>query len=539
LADNSLKAGSKLGRFQLLIPIGSGGMGRVWVAREEHTRRLFAIKTTLADEQTAGEFWNVLLDEARLAAQVQHRSVCTIHAFEVDEKRGVPYLVMDFSDGGSLHELLVACPDRRIDPVVAASIALSICDGLQVAHDLTDEQGVQLGVVHRDVSPQNILISAGGHVQLTDFGVAKARGRVHAATVTGEIKGKLSYMAPEQVTTRDIDRRADIFALGCVLYEATVGQRPFHGDDAVSTLYQLLEEPLVLPSTRFSGYPSSLEEIIVKALQREPVDRYQSAEEFGNALSIWIAAQGRLINERDVARLMNDHLGQPIAERARRIAAAEVEIDTPPSAATPTELTLGGSAANALSLNQAARARRSRVKWSLAATAACALVLVGWFGLRRAGTEAGPALASGVVKAEPSLSGAPVASTPATDKTITITLRAEPAQAVLFLDDGAALPNPYKLAVPPDAGVHHVRAAAAGYSERVEEVRFDHGQEIAISLPMIAGDARPRSGPGKSSNLSVPSAHTASPAALHTGELPPVVKKPPRTLDPDNPFASP
>jgi serine/threonine protein kinase len=91
-------------------------MGRVWVAREEQTRRLFAIKTTLADAQTAPEFWNVLLDEARLAAQVQHRSVCSIHAFEIDEERGVPYLVMDFSDGGSLHELLVACPDHRIDP---------------------------------------------------------------------------------------------------------------------------------------------------------------------------------------------------------------------------------------------------------------------------------------------------------------------------------------------------------------------------------------------------------------------------------------
>ncbi|HEX7453956.1 MAG TPA: serine/threonine-protein kinase, partial [Polyangiaceae bacterium] len=401
MADNSLKAGNKLGRFQLLVPIGSGGMGRVWVAREEHTRRLFAIKTTLADEQTAGEFWNVLLDEARLAAQVQHRSVCTIHAFEVDEQRGVPYLVMDFSDGGSLHELLAACPDRRIDPVVAASIALAICDGLQVAHDLTDEHGAELGVVHRDVSPQNILISAGGHVQLTDFGVAKARGRVHAATVTGEIKGKLSYMAPEQVTTRDVDRRADIFALGCVLYEATVGQRPFHGDDAVSTLYQLLEKPLVLPSTRFSGYQSGLEEIIVKALQRDPADRYQSAEEFGNALSNFIAAQGRMINERDVARILNDHLGQPIAERARRIAAAEIEIDTPPAPVAPTELTLGGSAANAPSLGQAARARRSRVKWALVATAACALALIGWFGLRHAGSEAAPTLASGIAKAEP------------------------------------------------------------------------------------------------------------------------------------------
>ena len=139
-------------------------------------------------------------------------------------------------------------------------------------------------------------------MQLTDFGVAKALGRLHAATATGEIKGKLSYMAPEQVTQRDVDRRADIFAVGCVLYEATVGERPFHGDDAVATLYQFLERPLVLPSTRLPGYPSGLEEIVVKALEREPADRYQTAEELSVALSLWIASQGRLVTERDVVR---------------------------------------------------------------------------------------------------------------------------------------------------------------------------------------------------------------------------------------------
>ncbi len=244
-------------------------MGRVWVAREENTGRLFALKTTLGNEKAAGEYWNVLLDEARLAAQVQHRGVCTIHAFEIDEQLGIPYLVMDFSDGGSLYELLDACAGHRLEPILAVSIAAQLCDALQVAHDLCDEHGALLGVVHRDVSPQNILISASGHVQLTDFGVAKARGRLHAPTATGEIKGKLSYMAPEQVTQRDVDRRADVFALGCVLYEATVGERPFHGNDAVATLYQLLEQPLILPSARLPGYPTDLEDIVRKALERD------------------------------------------------------------------------------------------------------------------------------------------------------------------------------------------------------------------------------------------------------------------------------
>lgn len=536
LTDTALKAGDNLGRFQLLVPIGAGGMGRVWVAREENTRRLFAIKTTLSDEKAGGEFWNVLLDEARIAAQVQHRSVCTIHAFEVDEQRGVPYLVMDFSDGGSLHELLEACPKHRLEPVVAASIAAAICDGLQAAHELSGEDGEPLGVVHRDVSPQNILISTSGHVQLTDFGVAKALGRVHAATATGEIKGKLSYMAPEQVTTRDVDRRADIFAVGCVLYEATVGERPFHGDDAVATLYQLLERPLVLPSTRLPGYPSGLEEIVVKALQRNPAHRYQTAEELSVALSLWIATEGRLITERDVVRVLHDCLGTSIADRARRIALAEKEIDSPPPPPAPaTEQTLGGSAKSTLSLAYAERARKSKLKWSLGAASAGLLAVIAYFGLRPAHVQpiTEPVIAS-VARVEPPASSAGPGR-PLGDAAITVTLRAEPAQAILFLDDGAALPNPYKLTVTPGAAPHLVRAAAAGFNERIEEVRFDASKEVLISLSGITGSGRPH----VPSTKPVAASNVKTTTPPRVGELPTVTRKPPRTLDPDNPFARP
>src|SRR3954453_17184190 len=128
-------------------------------------------------------------------------------------------------------------------------------------------------------------------------------------------------MAPEQVTQRDVDRRADVFALGCVLYEATVGERPFHGNDAVATLYQLLEQPLILPSARLPGYPTDLEDIVRRALERDPAQRYQSAEELGSALSLWTASQGRLVTERDIAAVVTEYLGPSIAERAQRIAA--------------------------------------------------------------------------------------------------------------------------------------------------------------------------------------------------------------------------
>lgn len=535
-ANTALVPGNKLGRFQLLVPIGSGGMGRVWVAREDKTGRLFAIKTTLADEKATGEFWNVLLDEARIAAQVQHRGVCAIHAFEVDEQSGVPYLVMDFSDGGSLYEVLDACPEHRIEPVLAAGITALLCDGLQAAHDLADESGASLGVVHRDVSPQNILISASGEVQLTDFGVAKARGRLHAATETGEVKGKLSYMAPEQVTTRNVDHRADVFAVGCVLYEATVGERPFHGDDAVATLYQLLEQPLVLPSTRLAGYPSGLEEIVVKALERDPAERYQRAEELGRALSIWIAAQGRIVTERDIATLVRDCLGQKIVERARRITTAEREIDNP---TVQGEVTLTGSSANTQSTAQIERPK-SQVKRVIVAASLVSAILLGALAFGRLSHQQPPLnTANSALKLEPSASSpAPEAAqggAPAAVETVSITLRAEPARASLFLDDGTALPNPYRFSVTRDESNHRLRATAAGFSERAQQVRFDSNKEVVVTLSALPGGAQPRT--VVTTTGSVPGHSEAS--QPRPGELPAVVKRPPRKLDSDNPFAVP
>jgi serine/threonine-protein kinase len=239
----ALKPGDKLGSYELLVPIGAGGMGRVWAARERNTTlkpRLVAIKTALAEDGATEGFWKVLFDEGRIASQVTHPNVCSIHA--VERERGIVYLVMDWSDGGSLRELLDSLPNHRLEHHMAARIISRVCSGLHAVHEPVGEDGEGPGVVHRDVSPQNVLISTKGQVRITDFGVAKARGQVHAPTQTGEVKGKIAYMAPEQVTTKDIDRRADVFALGCCLYEATVGQRPFSAATR--------SRPYALPSNR-------------------------------------------------------------------------------------------------------------------------------------------------------------------------------------------------------------------------------------------------------------------------------------------------
>jgi serine/threonine-protein kinase len=305
-----------LGSYQLLVPIGTGGMGRVWVARETRVIpgtgkwRLVAVKTALAEDGASQDFFRSLFDEARIASLLTHPNVCTIHV--VEKERGVDYLVMDYSDGASLRELLDATPGKRLDHHVAARLVARVCSGLQAAHDLVGEDGEPLGVVHRDVSPQNVLIAANGQVRITDFGVAKARGQLHAPTQTGEVKGKIAYMAPEQVTTKDIDRRVDVFAVGCVLYEATVGERPFHGGDALSTLYQLLEEPIVPPSARAPGYPPELEAIVLKAMERDREQRYPSAAEFGRALERWLISEKATVTDADVAAALRGALAEHI-----------------------------------------------------------------------------------------------------------------------------------------------------------------------------------------------------------------------------------
>jgi eukaryotic-like serine/threonine-protein kinase len=322
-AGASLRSGDQLGSYQLLVPIGAGGMGRVWVARELNApgrARLVAVKTALAEDGASESFYKVLFDEARIASLLTHPNVCTIHGAERD--RGVVYLTMDYSDGGSLRELLDALPEHRLELPVAVRIVARVCSGLHAAHELLGEDGEPLHVVHRDVSPQNVLISTTGQVRLTDFGVAKARGQVHAPTQTGEVKGKLSYMAPEQVTTKDIDRRADIFALGCVLYEATVGQRPYTSGDALATLYQLLEEPLTPPSARSPGYPPELEKIIMRAMARDREGRFATAEELGRALEKFLLSEKAMVSDTRVAELVKKTLAESITRRSTEIAEA-------------------------------------------------------------------------------------------------------------------------------------------------------------------------------------------------------------------------
>ncbi|MBN9165056.1 MAG: serine/threonine protein kinase, partial [Myxococcales bacterium] len=264
----ALRPSTRLGRYELLVPIARGGMARVWAARQHGQRgfqKLVAIKTILPHLAEEAEFERMFLDEARIASGVHHPNVCEI--YELGEDKRTLYLAMEWVSGDSLSRVLRASgKTEALDPRVAARIIADACAGVHAAHELTDDDGRPLEVVHRDLSPHNVLLTGDGVAKVCDFGVAKALGQLHEQTSAGQLKGKISYMSPEQVTGGAIDRRSDVFSLGCVLYEATTGVRPFKGEQDHMVMHAILSGELQPPTSVVRNYPLELERIVLRAL---------------------------------------------------------------------------------------------------------------------------------------------------------------------------------------------------------------------------------------------------------------------------------
>ncbi len=317
-----LEPGMMFGAYEVLLSVARGGMARVWAARQHGARgftRLVALKTVLP-ELDEPEFEEMFVDEARVAARIHHPNVCEI--FELIEHEGVLGLSMEWIDGGTLNAIIErAAQARPLEARVAAQIVAQAAAGLHAAHSLLDDSGAPMQLVHRDVSPQNILISRAGHVKVADFGIAKALGGSREATAVGQIKGKLSYMSPEQADGKPLDRRSDIFSLGVVLYQATVGLHPFKRANQAKheLLFRLLLEPITPPSKLVASYPPELEAIVMRALARSPDERFATADELRSQLQDWLVRTGPLVTEHDVARLVAERIGPSITKRAARI----------------------------------------------------------------------------------------------------------------------------------------------------------------------------------------------------------------------------
>jgi serine/threonine protein kinase len=316
----SLKAshvGERLDRFELIAEIASGGMATVFLARLEGVagfQRLYAIKRLHPHLANEGEFVDMFLDEARLAARIHHPNVVSI--LEVGTSEQGYYLVMEYIEGDTAARLLARASQvgGRLPPATAIRIALDTLNGLHAAHELTDDEGQPLHIVHRDVSPQNILVGIDGASRITDFGVAHAATRL-SSTRTGQLKGKLAYMAPEQARGANVDRRSDVFAMGVVLWEMLAGKRLFKASNDAETLHRILFAPM--PTLRGAGIdiPMPLDAVCAKALEREQENRYGSAAEFADELERVARSLGLLATTRDIASYIDGTMGAEISQQ--------------------------------------------------------------------------------------------------------------------------------------------------------------------------------------------------------------------------------
>ncbi len=296
-------------------------MASVWIARQtgKHGfRKLVAVKTVLPKYAEDPAFQNMFIDEARIASRIEHANVTQI--LDVGEQHGVTYLVMEYVDGDALSKISRAArkKDVKIPLGILLRIVADVCGGLHAAHELRDEKGAPLGVVHRDVSPQNVLVTTRGVAKLIDFGIAKARDRLSGDTNADTLKGKVQYMAPEQALGKAVDRRADVYAVGAVLYHLITGKPPFEAENDIQTLFLVTSgrPPVPLPP----AVPAPVRELVKRALVHSPEGRFATAAELQQAIEEAIVEARLAASPAAVSAFLADMVGDRAEKRKEAIA---------------------------------------------------------------------------------------------------------------------------------------------------------------------------------------------------------------------------
>ncbi len=293
------------------MPLAAGGMARIYVGRTTGIgsfERHVVLKVILPERANDQVAVHMFLDEARLAAALNHQNVAQV--FEVGEDQGIHYLAMEYVHGQDLRALLAKAGSegKRVPLELALTVVAGAAAGLNHAHDRRGPDGTPLGIVHRDVSPSNIMVGYDGSVKLLDFGIAKATAR-SVETQSGIIKGKFAYMAPEQCRGRDVDRRSDVFSLGIILYEISTQHRCFRADSDFDTMHRIVTGDVVRPSRLVPGYPAPLEAIVMKALAVDAAQRYQSAGDLLEALENFTIESRMSTSQMALGRFMREMFG--------------------------------------------------------------------------------------------------------------------------------------------------------------------------------------------------------------------------------------
>lgn len=315
-SDESKTENRVIGRYLLCDAIASGGMATVHLGRlvgPVGFSRTVAIKRLHPHFARDPEFVTMFLDEARIAARIRHPNV--VSTLDVVVLQGELFVVMDYVHGEALSRLVRA--SGPIDPPLAASIISGVLYGLHSAHEARADDGAPLQIVHRDVSPQNVLVGVDGIARVVDFGVAKAVGRAQT-TREGALKGKISYMSPEQVSSENVDRRTDVYAASVVFWEMLTGRRLFSADNEVRVLQQVVQGKIDPPSKHVPSIPREIDALVMKGLSRDANARFATAYEMAEAVQ-----HAAFATPGQVSAWVQRVGGQVIAQRAARVAEVE------------------------------------------------------------------------------------------------------------------------------------------------------------------------------------------------------------------------
>jgi serine/threonine protein kinase len=304
----------RLGKYEILERIAIGGMAEIYLARVSGIsgfEKLVVVKRILPELATRPEYVRMFLDEARIAASLEHSNI--VHVFDVGAEEGQYFFAMEFLHGEDVSTFMQALSvaGRTLPLEAALTIVTGVLAGLHFAHEHTGRDGTPLRIVHRDVSPQNVLVTFDGGVKLLDFGIAQASRRL-SATRHGLLKGKVQYMSPEQCRGETVDRRSDVFAAAIMLWELTTSRRLFTGSAEFAIMKRVVETDAPPPSSVVAGYPRALERIVMRGLRRSRGERYQTAQEMQLDLEEFARAERLPTSAITLARLMRDLFGDQL-----------------------------------------------------------------------------------------------------------------------------------------------------------------------------------------------------------------------------------
>jgi eukaryotic-like serine/threonine-protein kinase len=568
--------GISLGKYRLIAELGHGGMAEVFLAVVRGPagfNKLMVIKQIRPQLAEDPEFLGMFLDEARLAARLSHPNV--VQTNEVGHEAGRYFIAMEYLEGQPLNRVLHRFQRNGGFPIgLHLRVISEVLAGLHHAHEITDYDGTPLGVVHRDVTPHNIFLTYDGTVKVVDFGIAKAMNS-SSETRTGVLKGKVAYMAPEQARGERVDRRADLFSVGILLWEAATGKRMWKGVPDLAILQRLLNGDIPTPRSVNADVPAQLEAIVLKCLAADRDGRYDTALDLQADIDAYVDAQPERGNVRDIGKLMIRHFDADrlkikaiIEEQLRAKSAASFNVEAPrglpliddrisltatgsnPNVADrasydsgPSSIQITGAgpvsnapsspsytspsglfASAAPSAADAARPGRRNVVVAAAIGAGAVLAIGAWFVSR--GPGAAPL--AGSTQATTTTASAAVVAPSTAAAEVELNVAASPPEARIFLDDRPLDHNPYKGMLAVEPGPHQLRVEARGYTTQSRSIALDRNVVLELALQKDAGAPVAAVVRG--------AAPPPPPPPVDDGMTRPAVK-PRRTLDTANPYA--